>query len=156
LREAGEWARLPSAEGLLSGRGPKRSLQSVLCCTLQTCFGWNRDPKGARNAKQKTECRWALESSEAVSEHKARYKTADTFQSKVLICHEGCGSSTNGGAIRADISSARTAGSCHRRCGPKSIAMSRWESASFRTPTLTTYCRRFATLRHACRKLTLF
>jgi hypothetical protein len=89
--------------------GPKRSLQSVLCYTFQTCFGRNRDPTGARNAKQKTECRWAPESPEEVTEHKAGYKTADTFQSKVLICTRVAEVQRNGGAIRADISSARTA-----------------------------------------------
>jgi hypothetical protein len=36
-------------------------------------------PKGARNAKQKTECRWAPESPKAVTEHKTGYKTADTL-----------------------------------------------------------------------------
>src|SRR5580692_4101219 len=89
--------------------GPKKSLQSVLCCTLQTCFGRNRDPKGARNAKQKTECRRAPESPEAVTEHKTGYKTADTLQSKVLVCTRPAEVQRNGGAIRAEISSARTA-----------------------------------------------
>ena len=89
--------------------GPKKSLQSVLCCTLQTCFGRNRDPKGARNAKQKTECRWAPGSPEAVTEHKTGYKTADTLHSKVVICTRPAEVQRNGGAIRADISSARTA-----------------------------------------------
>jgi hypothetical protein len=76
---------------------------------LQTCFRRNRDPKGARNAKQKTECRWAPESPEAVTEHKTGYKTADTLQSKVVICTRPAEVQRNGGAIRADISSARTA-----------------------------------------------
>src|SRR6266404_8237797 len=39
--------------------GPERSLSDVLCCGSQTCFGRNRDSEGARNAKQKTECRRA-------------------------------------------------------------------------------------------------
>src|SRR5580692_10691590 len=89
--------------------GPKKSLQSVLCCTLQTCFGRNRDPKGARNAKQKTECRRAPESPEAVTEHKTGYKTADKLQSKVLIWTRPAAVRRNCGAIRAEISSARTA-----------------------------------------------
>src|SRR5205807_5222624 len=41
--------------------GPERSLRGVLCRGAQTCFGRNRDPEGARNAKQKTERRRAPE-----------------------------------------------------------------------------------------------
>jgi hypothetical protein len=89
--------------------GSKKSLQSVLSRTLQTCLGRNRDPKGAHKAKQKTECRWALERPEAVTEHKMGYKTGDTLQSKALICTRPAELQRNGDAIRADMSSARTA-----------------------------------------------
>src|SRR5713226_2053953 len=41
--------------------GPERSLRGAFCRGLQTCFGRNRDPEGARKAKQKTECRRAPE-----------------------------------------------------------------------------------------------
>src|SRR5580704_10455103 len=84
---------------------PMRSLQSVLCCTLLTCFGRNQDPKAARNAKQKTECRRAPQSPEAVTEHKTGYKTADRLQSKVGICTRPAEVRRDGRAIRADISS---------------------------------------------------
>jgi len=46
---------------------------------------------------------------EAVTEHKTGYKTADTLQSKALICTRPAEVQRNGGAIQADISSARTA-----------------------------------------------
>ena len=46
---------------------------------------------------------------EAVTEHKTGYKTAHTLQSKVFICTRVAEVRRNGGAIRADISSARTA-----------------------------------------------
>ena len=81
---AGEWVRLPSAEGLLSGRDQRKVCRASFCCTLQTCLGRSRDPKGACKAKQKTECGWAPESPEAVTEHKTVYKTAHTLQSKLL------------------------------------------------------------------------
>ena len=66
--------------------GPERGLNGVLCRGSQTCFGRNRDPEGARNAKQKTECRRGRKGPEAVTEQKTGYVTADTLQSKVLIC----------------------------------------------------------------------
>jgi hypothetical protein len=47
-------------------------------------LGGTETQKGARKAKQKTECRWAPESPEAVTEHKTVYKTAHTLQSKLL------------------------------------------------------------------------
>ena len=41
--------------------GPERSLHGVVCRGSQTCFGRNRDPAGAPDAKQKTERRRAPE-----------------------------------------------------------------------------------------------
>src|SRR5580658_845283 len=41
--------------------GARKKFEGVLCRGSQTCFGRNRDPKGAQNAKQKTECRRAPE-----------------------------------------------------------------------------------------------
>jgi hypothetical protein len=49
------------------------------------------------------------ESPEAVTEHKTGYKRADTLQSKVLIWTRPAEVQRNCGAIRAEISSARTA-----------------------------------------------
>src|SRR5580698_8806704 len=41
--------------------GARKKFEGVLCRSSQTCFGRNRDPEGAQNAKQKTECRRAPE-----------------------------------------------------------------------------------------------
>ena len=115
LSEACEWARLPSAEGLLSGRDPREVCTAFFAALCKLVLGGTKIPKG-RNAKQKTECRRAPESPEAVTEHKTGYKTADRLQSKVGICTRPAEVRRDGRAIRADISSARTAIVGTERC----------------------------------------
>src|SRR6202049_426122 len=69
-------------------------------------FGRNRDPEGARNAKQKTECRRAPERPRSCDRAKDGYITADTCQSKVLICTLAAEVHRNWNAIRAGMSAA--------------------------------------------------
>ena len=109
LSEACEWARLPSAEGLLSGRDPKKVCRALFAAVCKLVLGGTETPKWRAMPKQKTECRWAPDSPEAVTEHKTGYRTADTLQRKVVICTRPAEVQRNGGAIRAEISLARTA-----------------------------------------------
>src|SRR5439155_19031989 len=84
--------------------GPERSLHGVVCRGSQTCFGRNRDPEGARNAKQKTECRRAPERPRSSDRAKDGYITADTCQIEVLICTLAEEVRHNCSAIRAAMS----------------------------------------------------
>jgi hypothetical protein len=61
-------------------------------------------PKAARNAKQKTESRRAQEKPRSSARAKAEYITADTLQSRVLICTLAAEPRRNRNTIRAGMS----------------------------------------------------
>ena len=89
--------------------GAERSLRGVLRRGSQTCFGRNRDPEGAQNAKQKTECRRAPGRPRSCDRAKDGYITADTLQSKVVICTLAAEVHRKCSAIRAARSAVRRA-----------------------------------------------
>src|SRR5713226_6214251 len=73
--------------------GPERSLHGVLCRGSQTCFGRNRDPEGARNAKQKTECRRAPERPRSCDRARDGIHNGRHAPEQSCHLHTGCGSS---------------------------------------------------------------
>ena len=105
--------------------GPERSLRGVLCRGSQSCFGRNRDPEGARNAKQKTECRRAPERPRSCDRAKDGIHNGRHAPGQSSHPHIGCGSSqqlqcNSSGKFRRKKDAIR-----HRRCtseGPRSPA----------------------------------
>ena len=71
--------------------GPERSLRGVLCRGSQTCFGRNRDPEGAQNAKQKTECRRAPERPRSCDRAKDGIHNGRHAREQNSHLHTGCG-----------------------------------------------------------------
>ncbi len=84
--------RRPAALGLLLRTArpfgvsvpPKTSLRTTAKYAAQTSFGRNRDPEGARSAKQKTECRRAPERSRSCDRvkdgiHDGRHRPEQSF-----------------------------------------------------------------------------
>ncbi len=72
--------------------GPERSLRGAFCRGSQTCFGRNRDPEGARNAKQKTECRRAQERPRSCDRAKDGIHNGRHAPEQSSHLHIGCGS----------------------------------------------------------------
>src|SRR5713226_9762811 len=73
--------------------GPERSLRGAFCRGLQTCFGRNRDPEGARKAKQKTECRRAPERPRSCDRAKDGIHNGGHAPEQSCHLHSDCGSS---------------------------------------------------------------
>src|ERR1700722_4758461 len=73
--------------------GARKKLRGVLCRDSQTCFGRNRDPKGARNAKQKTECRRAPERPRSCDRARDGIHNGRHAPEQSCHLHTGCGSS---------------------------------------------------------------
>src|SRR5580704_406962 len=105
--ELSEWARLPSAEGLLSGRGPKEvcTVYSAVVCKL--VLGGTETPKGRRVRSRRPSAAGRRKGPEAVTEQKTGYITADTLQSKVVICTLAAEVHRNRSSIRAGMSAVR-------------------------------------------------
>jgi hypothetical protein len=87
--------------------GPERSLGGVFCRGSQTCFGRNRDPKGREARSRRPSAAGRRKGPEVVTEQKTGYITADTSQSKVLICRLARDVRRNRSSNRADMSAAR-------------------------------------------------
>src|SRR5208282_4251192 len=123
----------PGSQGRRSAfwEGPERSLRGVFCRGLQTCFGRNRDPEGARksgspaspvlacwgeNAKQKTERRRAPERPRSGDQakdgiHNGRYPPGQS-------CHRhiGCRSSPQAQSHSSRHVHRKKGATRHRRC----------------------------------------
>src|SRR5713226_6302428 len=96
--------------------GPERSLRGVVCRGSQTCFGRNRDPKGARNAKQKTECRRAPERPRSCDRAKDGIHNGRHAPEQSCHRHIGCGSSPQ---LQCDSSGKvrrKKGANCYQRC----------------------------------------
>src|SRR5580692_20499 len=73
--------------------GARKKFEGVLCRGSQTCFGRNRDPKGAQNAKQKTERRRAPERPRSCDRAKDGIHNGRHAPEQSCHLHTGCGSS---------------------------------------------------------------
>src|SRR5208337_4191378 len=104
-----EWARLPSAEGLLSGRGPKEVCAAPFAVVCKLVLGGTETPKGHAMRSRRPSATGRRKGPEAVTEQKTGYITADTLQSKVLICTLAAEVHRNCSAIRAGMSAVRRA-----------------------------------------------
>src|SRR5271168_2855136 len=83
--ELSEWARLPSAEGLLSGRGPKEVCTAFFAVVLKLVLGGTETPKGRAMRSRRPRAAGRRKGPEAVIEQETVYITVDTCQSKVFI-----------------------------------------------------------------------
>src|SRR5208283_1480313 len=107
--ELSEWARLPSAEGLLSGRGPKEVCTAYFAVALKLVLGGTETPKGRAMRSRGPSAAGRWKGPEAVTEQKTGYITADTLQSKVRICTLAAEVHRNCSAIRGASSAVRRA-----------------------------------------------
>src|SRR5580704_14660554 len=107
--ELSEWVRLPSAEGLLSGRGPKEVCTVYFAVVCKLVLGGTETPKGRAVRSRRPSAAGRRKGPEAVTEQKTGYITADTCQSKVVICTLAAEVHRNCSAIRAGRSAARRA-----------------------------------------------
>src|SRR5580658_8059831 len=73
--------------------GARKKFDGVLCRGSQTCFGRNQDPEGARNAKQKTECRRATERPRSCDREKDGIDNGRHAPEQGCHLRTGCGSS---------------------------------------------------------------
>src|SRR5208337_3699995 len=99
-----EWARLPSAEGLLSGWGPKEVCAAPFAVVCKLVLGGTETPKGRAMRSRRPSAAGRRKGLEAVTEQKTGYITADTCQSKVLIRTLAAEVHRNRSSIRAGIS----------------------------------------------------
>src|SRR5208283_5316598 len=99
--ELSEWARLPSAEGLLSGRGPKEVREAFFAVVLKLVLGGTETRKGRRMRSRRPSAAGRRKGPEAVTEQKTGYITAETLQSKAVICTLAAEVHRNCSAIRA-------------------------------------------------------
>jgi hypothetical protein len=86
--------------------GPERSLRGLLCRGSQTCCGRNRDPRGARNAKQKTECLWAPEKPRSCDQAEDGIHNGRPAP-EVFVCTSAAEVRRNRSRIRVGMSAAR-------------------------------------------------
>ena len=107
--EASEWARLPSAEGLLSGRGPKEVCAAFFAVACKLVLGGTETPKGREMRSRRPNAAGRRKGPEAVTEKKTGYITADMLQSKVVICILAAEVHRNCSPIRAGMSTVRRA-----------------------------------------------
>src|SRR5579863_3672587 len=73
--------------------GARKKFEGVLCRGSQTCFGRNRDPRGAQNAKQKTECRRAPERPRSCDRAREGIHNGRHMPEQSCRLHTGWGSS---------------------------------------------------------------
>src|SRR4029077_11371763 len=73
--------------------GARKKFECILFPGSQTCFGRNRDPEEARNAKQKTECRRAPERPRSCDREKDGVHNGRHAPEQSVRLHTGCGSS---------------------------------------------------------------
>src|SRR5208283_2522977 len=107
--ELSEWARLPSAEGLLSGRGPKEVCPASFAVVCKLVVGGTETPKGRRMRSRRPSAAGRRKGPEAVTEQETGYIMADTLQSKVVICTMAAEVHRNRSSIRAGMSAVRRA-----------------------------------------------
>src|SRR5580704_10975496 len=107
--ELSEWVRLPSAEGLLSGRGPKEVCTVYFAVVCKLVLGGTETPKGRATRSRRPSAAGRRRGPEAVTEQKTGYITADTRQSKVFICTLAAEVHRDCSAIRAGRSAVRRA-----------------------------------------------
>src|SRR5580693_3411390 len=99
--------------------GARKKFARRTCRGSQTCFGRNRDPKGARNAKQRTECRRALERPRSCDRAKDGTHNGGHAPEQSSHLHTGCGSSPQLQCDSRGKSRRKKGAIRHRSCASK-------------------------------------
>jgi hypothetical protein len=99
----------PKVEGLLSRRSPKEVCAAPFAVVCKLVLGGTETPKGRAMRSRRPSAAGRRKGPEAVTEQKAGYITADTLQSKVLICILAKEVRRNRSSIRGGMSAVRRA-----------------------------------------------
>src|SRR5208282_803 len=91
------------------GRGPKEVCAAFFAVVCKLVLGGTETPKGRAMRSRRPSAAGRRKGPEAVTEQKTGYITADTLQSKVLICTLAAEVHRNCSAIRVGMSAVRRA-----------------------------------------------